>query len=75
MNITLSVDEATLKKARLVAQSMDKSLNQLIREYLEQLTMQQAVEQEIAELRQLSAASGGHSQDWRFDREELHERT
>jgi hypothetical protein len=75
MNITLSVDEIILKKARSVAQSMDKSLNQLIREYLEQLTVQQNIEQDIAELRQLSLESQGHSQDWRFNREELHERT
>jgi hypothetical protein len=75
VNITLSIDEVILNKARLVAQSMDKSLNQLIREYLEQLTMQQEVEKDIAELRQLSAESQGHSQGWRFDRDELHERT
>jgi hypothetical protein len=74
VNITLSIDETILRKARLVAQSMDKSLNQLIREYLEQLTTQQNIERDIAELRQLSAESQGHSQGWRCDREELHER-
>lgn len=74
MNITLSIDETVLKNARTVAQSMDKSLNQLIREYLEQLTTQQDIEQDIAELRQLSAESQGHSQGWPFNREELHER-
>lgn len=74
MSISLSVDETILKKARTVAQSMDKSLNQLIREYLEQLTTQQDIEQDIAELHQLSAESQVHSQGWRCDREELHER-
>lgn len=74
MNITLSVDEITLEKARLVAQSMGNSLNQLIREYLEQLTTPQDTEQDIAELRQLSAESLGRSQGWHFNREELHYR-
>ena len=35
MNITLSVDEQTVAKARRVAQAMHKSLDQVVREYLE----------------------------------------
>ena len=54
MNSTLSVDENTLTKASKLAQAMDKSINQLIREYLEQLTSEQNVEADIAELRELS---------------------
>jgi antitoxin component of RelBE/YafQ-DinJ toxin-antitoxin module len=74
MNITLSIDENILKKARKVAQAMDKSINQLVREYLEQLAMEQGIENDIAELRQLSAESKGHSAGWRFNRDEIHER-
>ena len=37
MNITLSVDEKTAERARKVAQAMGKSLNQLVREYMERL--------------------------------------
>jgi len=37
MNITLSVDEQVAQRAREAAQKMGKSLNQVVREYLEQL--------------------------------------
>ena len=37
MNITLSVDEQIILKARQTAQSMGKSINQLVRDYLAQL--------------------------------------
>ncbi|UCF66582.1 MAG: MerR family transcriptional regulator [Acidobacteriota bacterium] len=76
MNITLSADEDLLRRARAVARSMGKSLNQVIREYLEQLTQSGAARDElIAELRSLSLESGGRSKGWTFDRDELHERS
>jgi hypothetical protein len=34
-----------------------------------------SVEQEIQELRQLSLAGQGRSLDWKFDRQEIHERS
>ncbi len=37
MNITLSVDEQVAQRARKAAQNMGKSLNQAVRDYLEQL--------------------------------------
>ena len=37
MNITLLADEAVIKQARKRAEAMGKSLNQLVREYLQQL--------------------------------------
>ena len=37
MNITLSVDEQVALRARKAAQNMGKSLNQAVRDYLEQL--------------------------------------
>lgn len=74
MNITLSIDEKLAEQARKVAQSMGKSLNQVIRDYLERLTGQQDAVADMAELRRLSAASQGHSKGWKFDRDELHER-
>lgn len=75
MNITLSIDEKLAEQARLIAKSMGKSLNQLVCDHLEQLTRQDEVQEEIAELRRLSAEGEGHSQGWRFDRDELHGRS
>jgi Family of unknown function (DUF6364) len=73
VNITLSVDEQTVSKARRVAQSMHKSLNQLIREYLEQLAGQDQVERDIAEFRRLSGL-GRPDAEWRFNRDEIYDR-
>ncbi|CAN5877523.1 hypothetical protein BH20PSE1_BH20PSE1_00680 [soil metagenome] len=75
MNITLSIDEKVAEEARKVAQAMGKSLNQLVRDYLEQLTRQSDAQEEMEELRRLSQESEGHSRGWRFDREELHGRS
>jgi hypothetical protein len=75
MNITLSLDENVVKHAREVARSLGKSLNQLVREYLETLTVRGDAERDIAELRRLSAAGKGRSRRWRFSRDELHART
>jgi hypothetical protein len=74
MNLTLSLDERLLKEARRVAAAMGKSVNQLVRDYLEQLTARSATEDEIAEIRRLSQESGGDSRGWKFDRDELHAR-
>jgi hypothetical protein len=75
MNITLFVDENVLRRARAVADAMGKSLDQMVGEYLAGLAAADDVEADIAELRELSAASDGRSQGWKIDRDELHRRT
>ena len=75
MNLTLSVDEQTLKKARKAASVMGKSLNELVREYLRSIATPGSAEEDVEELRKLSQASGGRSKGWIFDRQELHERS
>lgn len=74
MNLTLSVDEKTVQKARKAAESMGLSLNEAVRDFLEGLAGRNSAEADIAELKELSARSGGYSRGWRFDREEAHER-
>ncbi len=73
MNITLSVDEKTLREARKVAAAMGKSLNQIIREDLERFTRKLTRNDALDEFKQL--AEQGDSKGWRFNRDELHERT
>jgi len=73
MNITLSIDEKTLAKARKIAASMGKSLNQLIREALERVTEQHLRQRDWEEFEALSGKGDTHG--WKFDRDELHERT
>jgi uncharacterized Zn finger protein len=73
MNLTLSVDEQTVAKARRVAEAMHKSLNQVIREYLEQLARQDQAERDAEEFRRLSG-QGRPDPDWKFNRDEIYDR-
>lgn len=74
MNITLSADPQTVEKARLAAQRMGKSLNQAVRDYLEQLAGSTDRDQDWADFASRCMASGGQLQGWRFDRDQAHER-
>ena len=73
MNITLSVDEQLVRRARRRADALGKSLNQLIRDYLRKLAGGDDPERSIKEFRRLSGK--GHSRGWRFNRNEIHERS
>lgn len=72
MNITLSIDDKVVNEVRKIAQEMGTSLNQLVREYLEQLTRQQQANASFDEF--LSLSGQGDSKAWVFNRDELHER-
>ncbi len=74
MNLTLSIDERLVKEARRAARAMGKSLNQLVREHLEQLTARGDPQRDVEEIRRLSAEGKGRSRGWRFNRSELHGR-
>jgi len=73
MNLTLSVDEQLVEQARKRANALGKNLNQLIRDYLQTLAGGDNPERSIAEFRKLSGK--GDSRGWRFNRDEIHERT
>ena len=74
MNITLSVDEEVVQRARERAAAMGTSVNQLVREYLEQLAGKRDPAALAEELTRLSKLAKGDSKGWKFNREELHER-
>ncbi len=73
MNVTLSIDEQLVARARKKADALGKSLNQLIRDYLLKLAGSDDPERSIAEFQSLSGK--GNSRNWKFDRDELHERS
>jgi hypothetical protein len=73
VNITLSIDEQLVARARKRAEALGKSLNQMIRDYLQKIAGGDDAEQSIMEFRELSGK--GHSRGWRFDRNEIHERS
>jgi antitoxin component of RelBE/YafQ-DinJ toxin-antitoxin module len=74
MNITLSVDERIAEQARKAAQAMGKSLNQAVRDYLEQLAGGSQLAVDLAAFEQSALATPGRLQGWRFDREEANRR-
>jgi hypothetical protein len=75
MNLTLAVDERVVTRARRAARSLGKSLNQAIRDYLEELAGGVSAEDDVAELERLSRRPKGQRRGWRFDRGELHARS
>src|SRR5580704_12978368 len=74
MNVTLSVDDEIILRARRRAEALGTSVNQLVREYLEQLAGKSNPESDAVEFERLSKLSNGNSHGWKFDRDELHER-
>lgn len=74
MNITLSVDEQVADRARQAAQAMGKSLNQAVRDYLEQLAGTQQVRAEVEAFAASAQATPGRLQGWRFDRDDANTR-
>jgi hypothetical protein len=73
MNLTLSIDEQLVARARERAEAMGKSLNQMIRDYLQGVAGGDDAERSISEFKRLSAQ--GDSRGWRFNRDEIHERS
>jgi hypothetical protein len=73
MNVTLSIDEDLVERAREVARQQGKSLNALIREYLQSLTAASRGENLAGQFQRLWAERTGHSGGWHFDREALYE--
>ena len=73
MNVTLSIDEQLVARARKKARVLGKSLNELIRDYLQKIAGGDDPERSIEEFKRLSGH--GHSRGWRFNRDETHERS
>ena len=74
MNLTLSIDEQLLERAREVARQQGKSLNAVIREYLERLAGTQAGADTAKELLGLMRKHGGHSGGKKISREDAYRR-
>lgn len=73
MNLTLSLDEQLVSRARKKAESLGKSLNQMIRDYLQTVAGGEDPDRSIEEFKRLSGQ--GNSRGWRFNRDEIHERS
>jgi hypothetical protein len=69
MQVTFSVDEQVLARARGKAEALGKSMDQLIQDYLQTLAGVDNPERSIEEFKRLSGQ--GNSCGWRFNREEI----
>ena len=76
-NLTISVDDVLLKRARIKALEEGTSVNALLRDYLEAYTGTQQTQRALAGFAELAersdAGSGSAGRTW--TRDELHDRT
>lgn len=74
-NITLSADEDLIASVRVYAQAHGTTLNDLIRNYLTQITGPLDREAAADAFVKLAREQSGRSEEgWRFNREEIHKR-
>lgn len=73
MNLTLSIDQELLERARVVAAGRGTSLNQLVRDLLEAETGLHGGEQLARRLDEMWATSAGSSGGVLFCREDTYE--
>lgn len=71
MKITLAVDEKVVERARAVALAQGKSLNHMLREYLEQLAGSAQLQAEIDAFKRSAMNTPGRRRGWKFNREEI----
>jgi len=74
-NLTLTIDDAVLKRARIRALELDTSVNALVRDYLESFAdagRTAAARQRLLELVDLSEA-GHHDSERTWTREDIYE--
>jgi hypothetical protein len=75
-NITLAIEDEVLDKVRVVAAEKRTTVNALVRDYLNDLAgRNQRIAEARRELLRLMATSEGRmGPDWKFDRDDSHER-
>ena len=74
MNITLSVDEQVVQRAREAAKKMGKSLNQAVRDYLEQLAGSEHRDTQWRQFESRCLESAATLDGWQSNREEANKR-
>jgi hypothetical protein len=72
MNITLSIDEQLVERAREKLRATGKTVNQEIREHLEHIVGDDDLERDLEMFERTSGL--GDSAGWKFNRDEINER-
>jgi hypothetical protein len=71
VNVTLSIDETLLERARKKLHASGKTINQEIREHLQHIVGDDNVEREVEDY--LRRAGQGNSGGWKLNRDEIYE--
>jgi hypothetical protein len=72
MNLTLSIDDQLLAKARKRASEMGTTVNQMVRDYLGNVAGENDLETQIEWFKRTSG-QGNPDPDWKWNREEIYE--
>jgi hypothetical protein len=72
MNVTLSIDEKLLERAREKLRAAGKTVNQEIREHLQHLVGDEDLERDLEFLEK--TAGQGDPRGWKWNRNEIYER-
>lgn len=75
MNVTLALNDDTLREARRRAEALGTSVNQLVRDYLEEFVGGTSSSELAAEFELLSSETVGNSGGWKFNRDEIYSRS
>lgn len=75
VNVTLSIDEKVVARARAAARKRGTSLNQMIRDFLEEVTAPSRDHRDVDALERLWKEHEGDSKGWRFNRDEINDRS
>ena len=74
-NLTITVNDETLKKARIRALEQNTSVNRLLREYLEAYAgVHQEQSNAVQKIIDMSKNTHTGRGNWQWNRDELHER-
>jgi len=74
MDLTVSIDDQIVERARAIAQEKGITLDDLISECLGSLEGEDHRGEEVArEMRKFWSEGGGHSGGWKWNREELYD--
>ena len=74
MQLTVSVDEKVLERAQQRAGARGTSVDELVREYVEQLAGSLTPDDAADQWEKLCRETRGNSLGWKFNRDEIHER-
>ena len=76
MNITLSADQELIRKSREYAKEQGTSLNNIIRDFLKNISGENDRKASSQEFSQLAETGAGCSEPgYKFDRDEIHDRS